>query len=154
MTTARRFQQEIIKLTFNGKTYQIRAETVKVTKKQDSEQWTASEKVNPYAIAYGGKSYEIQLSGVDPNQKYIFNSIFTKQTKGELKKLPTLKTFGYDEHGKTKADDAFAGVWIEEYSKENATPFDVKLGALEEITNKKKKDKSDDKDVKSKNSKK
>ena len=130
MAVERRFQQEIIKIKFNGSTYQILAETVKVTEKQDSEQWTASEKVNPYAIAFGGKTYEIQLSGVDPDHKKLFKNIFTKQTKGELKSLPTLTTYCYNEKGATVQDDAFSGVWIEEYSKENANPFDVKLGAL------------------------
>ena len=138
---SRRFLQEVVKIWYSkGKTRkkaQIRTETVKVTRKQDSETFTASESVQAYAIAFGGKTYEIQLSGIDPIQKSIFEYIFKTQDHMEISALPTLATYYYDNKtGKVKEDHNFRKVWIEEISEEDHKPYDIKLGALWEESSK------------------
>lgn len=127
--TERRYEQEAVRL--NGQ--YILCEKVKVTEKQDKSEYTASQQVEPYAVAFGKKSYEVQLTGVDPEKKPFFNSMLKEQEKftGLLEGLPNMQT--YDYHPKTGAlrlDYNLVGVAIEEISKENAQPFDVKLSAL------------------------
>ena len=50
--TERRYQQEAIRL--NGK--YILCEKVKVTEKQESTEYTASQQIYPYAVAFGKKT--------------------------------------------------------------------------------------------------
>ena len=127
--TERRYEQEAI--CINGK--YIFCEKIKVTEKQDKTEFTATEQVQPYAVAFGKKSYEIQLTGVDPEKKPLFNAIYKEQERfaGFLEGLPNMQTYDYDPRtGKLRLDYNFVGCVIEEISKENASPFDVKMSAL------------------------
>lgn len=127
--TERRYDQEAIRL---GGRY-ILCEKVKVTEKQESTDFTASERVEPYARSFGKKTYEIQLTGVDPEQKPFFNQLQLEQEKfnGYLEGLPNLQTYDKNPHdGVLRLDYNLLGVGIEEISKENASPFDVKMNAL------------------------
>lgn len=133
----RRFLQEQVRLDFKGgdgttKYAFIRCETVKPTHKQSAEKFTASESVDAYAVAFDGKENEIQLSGIDPNQRYIFNWIYSRQeTNRQVKNMPSLTLYRYDDvTGKPVEDVKFNKVWIEELSKENNKPFDCKIGTL------------------------
>ena len=96
--TERRYEQEAIRL--NG--HYILCEKVKVTEKQDKSEYTASQQVEPYAVAFGKKSYEVQLTGVDPEEKHFFNDMLKEQEKftGLLEGLPNMQT--YDYHPKTR----------------------------------------------------
>lgn len=127
--TERRYDQEAIRL---GGRY-ILCEKVKVTEKQESTDFTASERVEPYARSFGKKTYEIQLTGVDPEQRPFFNQLQLEQEKfnGYLEGLPNLQTYDKNPHdGALRLDYNLLGVGIEEISKENASPFDVKMNAL------------------------
>jgi len=127
--TERRYEQEAIRL--NGE--YILCEKVKVTEKQDKSEFTASQKTEPYAVAFGKKTYEVQLTGVDPEKKPFFNMLEKEQEsfKGMLAGLPNMQTYDYNpKTGALRLDYNLIGVAIEEVSKENAQPFDVKLSAL------------------------
>lgn len=109
----------------------IKAETIKKTLKQDSEDFTASDDVKPYATAMGAQSYEIQLNSIDPNQKQIFMYLYAKQTKITNTHMPCLFTYYFDdETGAVKPDAQFYDVTITELSDENHKPFDCKLAAI------------------------
>ena len=127
--TERRYEQEAIR--FNGR--YIFCEKVKVTEKQEKSEFTASAKTEAYAIAFGKKSYEVQLTGVDPEEKPFFNQIQKEQEsfKGFLEGLPNMQTYDYNpKTGALRLDYNLIGCAIEEISKENAQPFDVKISAL------------------------
>lgn len=127
--TERRYEQEAIRL--NGK--YILCEKVKVTEKQEKSEFTASQQIEPYAVAFGRKSYEIQLTGVDPESRPFFNTIQKEQEafQGLLEGLPNMQTYDKDpKTGVLRLDYNLLAVAIEEISKENAQPFDVKLSAL------------------------
>ncbi len=127
--TERRYEQEAIRL--NGR--YILCEKVKVTEKQDKSEFTASQKTEAYAVAFGKKTYEVQLTGVDPEEKPFFNMLEKEQEsfKGMLEGLPNMQTYDYNpKTGALRLDYNLIGVAIEEVSKENAQPFDVKLSAL------------------------
>ena len=128
--TERRYEQEAI--CINGK--YIFCEKVKVTEKQEKSEFIASQKTEPYAVAFGKKSYEIQLTGVDPEKKPYFNKLQQEQEsfRGYLEGLPNMQTYDYaPRSGKLRLDYNLIGVCIEEISKENAQPFDVKCSALQ-----------------------
>ena len=127
--TERRYEQEAIR--FNGE--YILCEKVKITEKQDKSEFTASQQTEPYAIAFGKKSYEVQLTGVDPEKKPFFNLMLKEQQsfKGFLEGLPNMQTYDYNpKTGALRLDYNLIGCAIEEISKENASPFDVKISAL------------------------
>lgn len=127
--TERRYQQEAVRL--NGE--YIFCEKVKVTEKQESTEYTASQLIYPYAVAFGKKTYEVQLTGVDPEKKPFFNLLQKEQEsfKGYLEGLPNMQTYDYNpKTGALRLDYNLIGVGIEEISKENASPFDVKLKAI------------------------
>ena len=51
--------------------------------------------------------------------------------RGYLEGLPNMQTYDYDpKTGKLRLDYNLIGIAIEEVSKENASPFDVKISAL------------------------
>lgn len=127
--TERRYQQEPVCL--RGK--YILVEKVKVTEKQEKSEFTATQQTEPYAVAFGKKTYEIQLTGVDPELKGYFNEILMEQEqyRGLSDALPNLQTYDYHPRsGKLRLDYNLIGVIIEEVTKENAEPFDVKMSAL------------------------
>ena len=134
----RRFLQEKVRIDYrNGKTdkyFICRCETVKVTHKQDTDLLTASHETTPYAISFGGTTHEIQLSSIDPNQKRFFEFIFRKQEadiSNPSTKMPKITLYKYaSSDGSVLKEVQFPQVWIEEISKENGKPFDVKLGAV------------------------
>ena len=127
--TERRYEQEAIR--FNGR--YIYCEKVKVTEKQEKTEFTASAKTEAYAVAFGKKTYEVQLTGVDPEEKPFFNKIQKEQEKfqGFLEGLPNMQTYDYEpQTGAARLDYNLIGCAIEEISRENAQPFDVKLSAI------------------------
>lgn len=128
-TNYRRYQQTRIGMTGN---WNIRAESVKITKKQDTEEYTATNNSQPYAIAFGAETFEIDLSGVDPMQREFFEGLYKKQRLfKEPGELPAFVTYGYDGNTGELVETAFyRGVYIEEISVENSKPFDVKMKAL------------------------
>lgn len=130
-TTERRFAQTIIKV--NGKN--IRTEKYKVTIKQETETYTACDRVNAYAVAFGEETYEMDLTGVDPAQKQFFLDLKNQQNriKGDLEGLPKIHTYTYDSLGEIIPEYIFTGVYIEEISNENNQPFDVKVVALSRV---------------------
>lgn len=136
MAEGARISLDVITLLFpNSKgvwgEWNIRAESVKITLKQDNETYTASQRKEPYAISFGGTEYSIDLSGVDPFQRYLFDHILEAfQNPNQIAQMPRIKTFVYNKDGKLEKDYEFRQVYIEEISKENAEPFDVKMGAL------------------------
>lgn len=127
--TERRYEQEPVRI--NGR--YILVEKVKVTEKQEKSEFTATQQTEPYAIAFGKKSYEVQLTGVDPEEKPFFNMMQKEQQsfKGYLEGLPNMQTYDYNpKTGALRLDYNLIGIAIEEVSKENASPFDVKISAL------------------------
>lgn len=131
MVNERRFQQ--VRINMTG-LYNIRAESIKIDLKQDSETYSATNNVEPYAIAFGASSAEIQLSGVDPLHIDYFKDLYNKQkVTTNLSDLPKLSTFGYDSTGQIYQTGHYRQIYIEEMSFENNEPFDVKMSALKRI---------------------
>ena len=98
---SRRFKQMVINIKWKNTYYNIRAESIKPTLKQDSEEYTATNSIKPYAIAFEGQS------------ELLFN----------------ITTYDYDVNRKLKNRDWWTGCIITELSNESAEPFDVKCSA-------------------------
>ncbi|RAP51136.1 MAG: hypothetical protein BZ138_06020 [Methanosphaera sp. rholeuAM270] len=130
-----KFQQEIIRLSINGLVYQIRAEDFDWTDKQDSEEYTASESSQPYAVAFGKHEYSIDIKSIDPDQRYIFEDIMKRQSTYSSSvfkegRLPYIRTYKYTDVGQVVLDKAFDDCYIEEISGKKNDPFDVKIKSL------------------------
>lgn len=124
---------EIIKMYWNGKTYQIKAEEIKDTDKQDIEMTYASDSHDPNEVTFGKCEYSIDLSGVQ-SHRYLFLHIREKQkARSDFASLPNLTTFKYAADGKVVVDKVFRAVFVEEISGTNNEPFDVKLKAVTRV---------------------
>lgn len=128
---SRRFKQMIINIKWKNKYYNIRAESIKPTLKQDSEEYTATNNIKPYAIAFEGQSYEVDIGGVDPEHYALFKEIYKQQNSSEAltELLFNITTYDYDVNKKLRNRDWFNGCIITELSNESAEPFDVKCSA-------------------------
>lgn len=120
---------EIIKIYWEGKTYQIKAEKVKDSDKQDIEKVYASDSHDANKILFGKCEYSIDLSGVQ-SHRWLFNWIRERQRNGYFKGYPSLSTYYYNTDGKAVVHNVYVGVFVEEISGENQDPFDVKMIAL------------------------
>lgn len=127
---AKRYLQHIIKVN----SININAETIKITVKQDTEQYEASNNVEPYAVAFGKATYEIQLNGIDPEHRPTFmNWLNRQQLRDKNQYLLTCATYSYNNKGDIQDEYSFTNVFIEEISNENSKPFDCKLVALHRV---------------------
>lgn len=118
----------IIKIHWEGKTYQIKAEKVKDNDKQTIDTTYASDSHDPQQIHFGKCEYSIDLSGVQ-SHRWLFAWIRERQRTGYFKMQPHLAIYKYD-NGSVKLDRYYRGVFVEEISEENKDPFDVKLVAM------------------------
>lgn len=125
----KRYLQHVINI--NGGNYRV--ETIKITVKQETEQFEASNNVEPYAVAFGKATYEIQLSGVDPEHRPKFMEWLNRlqqRRDGTAAGLLSVSTYSYNSKGELQLEYSFTKCFIEEISSENSTPFDVKMVAL------------------------
>ena len=129
---SRRFKQMDIIIKWKNKFYAIRAESIKPTLKQDSEEYTATKSIKPYAIAFEGQSYEFDIGAVDPEHYKLFKEIYKQQNSDEKlsELLFNVATYDYDPSRKLRQRDRFVGCIITELSNETAEPFDVKCSAI------------------------
>ena len=113
---------------------QITTNTFKTTRKLDSEEYTASNSYNPYAVNLSSETFEWEMSEIDPTFRSFFEDMMDAQ-KADPNNLATVATYDYNpETGDIVEDDVYDGAYITEISKENANkPFDVKGGALRKI---------------------
>ncbi len=131
-TPTRRFKQLRIVLNWKGKNYyDIRAESLKPTLKQEDEEYTATNQIKPYAKAFEGQTYEFQLNGLDPEHYALFKEIFKEQVSAEIKDLFKVATYDYTPEHELRMKDWFGGCSISEMSNESAEPFDVKMTAID-----------------------
>ena len=126
---ARKFKQMIIQLKYNGKLYDIRAESIKPTLKQDEEEYYATNSVYPYGKALDKRTLEFQINGIDPDQYSFFKNLFIQQHQ-QIGAFFSVATYEYDSKRKTRKRDGFTGCSITEISNETAEPFDIKCSAL------------------------
>lgn len=129
--TVRRFKQMIIQLAWKGKTYNIRAESIKPTLKQTTEEYTATSSVKPYALAFEGQSYEFTISGIDPEHYTLFKEIFQDQSSANITDLFNLSTYEYNNKHVLQRRDRYVRCSMSELSNETAEPFDAKFSALD-----------------------
>ena len=122
---------EVIKIAWEGNTYQIKAEKVKYTDKQDIETLYASDSHDANHVIFGKCEYSIDLSGVQ-SHRWLFNWIRERQKLGYFKSPPRVTTYYYA-NGKPKVHNLFQYVFVEEISGENQEPFDVKMVALKRV---------------------
>ena len=113
---------------------QITTDTFKTTRKLDSEEYTASNSYNPYAVNLSGETFEWEMSDIDPTQRGFFEEMMDRQ-KADPNDLAMVATYDYNpETGDIVEDDVYDGAYITEISKENANkPFSVKGGALRKL---------------------
>lgn len=113
---------------------QITTDTFKTTRKLDSEEYTASNSYNPYAVNLSKETFEWEMSDIDPIYRSFFESMMDRQ-KADPTDLATVATYDYNsETGDIVEDDVYDGAYITEISKENANkPFSVKGGAIKKI---------------------
>lgn len=122
---------EIIKVFWEGQTYQIKAEKIKYTDKQDIESTHACDSHDPNTITFGKCTYSIDLSGVQ-SHRWLFIWMRERQRTGNFKNYPQISTYKY-EAGKVVNDCRFTGCFVEEMSGENNEPFDVKMVAMSRV---------------------
>jgi len=118
----------IIKVYWEGKTYQIKAENVKDTDKQDIEMTYASDSHDANWATFGKCEYSLELSGCQ-SHRWLFNWIRERQIKGYFKTYPRISTYRYD-NSVVKLDKAYRFCFVEEISGEGQEPFDVKIVAM------------------------
>ena len=118
----------IVKIFWEGKTYPIKVEKVKDSDKQTIDTTYASDSNDPQQVHFGKCEYSIDLSGCQ-SHKTLFTWIRERQRSGYFKGQPHLAIYKYD-NGKVVVDRYYKGVFVEEISKENQDPFDVKLVAM------------------------
>lgn len=127
-----KFKQEIVKLAYNGVTRYITVEDVDWTEKMESDEYSACNDVEPYAVAFGKKEYSIDFKGVDPDQRWIFENImkYQRNNKSTTGALPKIATWRYDNKHELVRDKYWRLCYIEEISQTTQEPFDVKWKAL------------------------
>ena len=127
-----KFKQEIVKLKYNGATQFLKVEDVEWTEKMESDEYAACNSVEPYAVSFGKKEYSIDLKGVDPDQRWMFQNImkYQRNNKGTTYSLPSLITYRYNAKHEIIKDKYFKQCYIEEISQTTQEPFDVKFKAL------------------------
>ena len=121
----------VIKMFWEGNTYTLKAEKVKWSDKQTIETTYASDSHDPQQVHFGKCEYSIDLTGCQ-SHRILFSWIRERQRRGYFKGQPHLSIYRYD-NGKLVQDSYFKGVYIEEISKENQDPFDVKLVAMTRV---------------------
>jgi len=121
----------IIKIFWEGNTYQVKAEKVKDTDKQSIETTYATDSHDPAQIHFGKCEYSIDLSGCQ-SHRWLFTWIRERQRIGKFVKQPELAVYRYD-NGSVAVDRYYRGVFVEEISEENKDPFDVKLVAMTRV---------------------
>ena len=119
----------IVKLLWEGKTYLIDCDEVKESDKQSSEKIFSCNSPDAKKISFGQCEYSIDLSGVFPEHKKLFNWIRERQRASNFQALPQLAIYGYD-GGKVVLQSLYRQVYVEDNDRTNSKPFDVKLGAL------------------------
>lgn len=110
---------------------EITTDKFKVTRKQDADEYTATNSHNPYALSFSSETFEYELTDVDPLQRGFFKDLMTAQQENP-NDLPMIATYDFNEiTGDLVEDDVFYDCYIKELSKENANdPFSVKGQAL------------------------
>ena len=107
----KRYLQHVINI--NKKNFRV--ETIKITVKQETEQFEASNNVEPYAVGFGKATYEIQLSGVDPEHRPQFMTWLNtlQQRRGATTGLLTVSTYSYNAKGDLQTEYSFTKCFIE-----------------------------------------
>lgn len=113
---------------------QITTDTFKTTRKLDSEEYTASNSYNAYAVNLSKETFEWEMSDIDPIFRPFFEDMMDRQ-KADPTDLAMVATYDYNsETGDIVEDDVYDGAYITEISKENANkPFSVKGGAIKKV---------------------
>lgn len=122
----------VIRIYWNGNTYTVRAEETKTTDKQKNEKLKASESHDPYAISFGESEYSIDLKGVDPAHKHLFMQLREQARLGKKKAIFKFATYEYVE-GVLTPMEHYPESYVEEISRTDNKPFDVKIGSLSRL---------------------
>lgn len=106
-------------------------DTLKITRKQDTEELTCNSSHYPYAVQFKGETVEFELSDVDPLQRGFFDDMMTAQQENPAD-LPMIAAYDWNEiNGDLVESEVYYGVYITEISKENVNnPFSVKGSCL------------------------
>lgn len=119
----------IVKLFWEGKTSQIYCDEVSDEDKQSTEKIYTSDSNDAKKVIFGKCEYSIDLKGVLPQHKKLFNWIRERQRKGVFKALPSIGIYEYVD-GKVTQISGYQYVYVTDISRTKAEPFDVKLEAL------------------------
>lgn len=113
---------------FNGQ--EIPVGSFKTTRKQTTEQLTACNSHEPYAVMFGKEELSWEASNVDPQYRRFFEKVMESQ-KADPTTLANVATYDYSEITlDVEEDDSYVDVWVEELGKETANkPFSVKGSA-------------------------
>lgn len=122
----------IIKMLWEGKTYQIYAESIDDDDKQDTEKVYTSDDADAKKVTFGKCEYTIDLKGVLPQHKQLFNWIRERQRKGVFTSLPRIAIYEYVD-GKIKLMSLYNKVFVTDISRTNKETFDVKMEALTRV---------------------
>lgn len=122
----------VVRIYWNGNTYTVRAEETKTTDKQKNEKYKASESHDAYAISFGESEYSIDLKGVDPAHKALFIQLREQARGGRKKAIFKFATYEYVE-GVLTPMEYFPEAYVEELTRTDNKPFDVKIGSLSRL---------------------
>ena len=119
----------ILKLFWEGKTYQIKVGKAKLSDKQDIEKTYATDSHDPNKITFGKMEYSLDLSDCQ-SHRWIFVWIRERQRTGNFPNgFPNITTYKYD-NGKLVTDYSLRGCFVEEISEEETGKYDVKLDVM------------------------
>ena len=126
-----RFKKYLV--NFNGT--QMRAEDVKVSNKQDMTTKTATNDFEAYGMILGDVTYEIELSGVDSEQRAMFEKIREKQMmqRDTMYSIPSFASYDYTPSGSLRLQHSFTRCFVGDISDSNNEDFDVKITALHRV---------------------
>ena len=106
-------------------------DTLKITRKQESEELTSNSSHYPYAVQFKGETLDFELSDIDPLERKFFNEMMTAQ-QSNPSDLPMIAGYDWNENtGDLVESDVYYGAYISEISIENVNnPFSVKGSCL------------------------
>jgi len=134
-TAKSRTDLAIVMLWYQSQWFQIHCETPSFNHKQEMNERIACDDHIPYEVNYGGEEYSFDLKGVAQDQRWIFENLMYRQSKGTLKHMPHLYVYKFNKRGERIRDYQWRQCVFEEIKQDKNEPFDVSGKSYEPIVN-------------------
>lgn len=123
----------VIKLYYEKTFYNIDAEEFSMERKQEKNERIACNSHIPYEVNYGQEEYSFELKGIRESQRWIFEHILDRQSKGTLTHMPVIAIYKYKKDGKLQLDYHWKSCSFDDIKQDKNEPFDVSGNSYEPI---------------------